>query len=715
MQNHALAIYSVIFTLLIAVEPCYSASAERLPSEPSLFDLSLKQLLTLQVVTAASGFEQHLSDAPAAVTIIQAEEWQARGARTLFEAISPVVGVHISKAQTAISNNKPIIRGVSGSFGQQILVLLDGVPFRRIRDGAPFLGQRIPLAGIKRIEVIRSPGSVVYGADAMGGIINMVSFNADEQSSSVTLRMGSYGSYNLAVNHAAAIGSGTLQVAGELQNSDGDPHQIVEHDLQTMLDAMFNTALSNAPGPINDDYKILNLHGRWQQSWFSATANLWQNFGSGAGVGIAQALDPEGWVKQRAEHYQMTADLSDWVAGTMSLNTTYRRVLTDVWLTLFPPGTSLPVDADGNINFTDVDRNVTFVDGVIGTPGGDNRAQTVQLQHIYSPSSKHTLRWELGAEHIEVHATESKNFGAGVLPADVTSVDGTLVDVTNTPAVYLPDKSRNLHYLSLQDQWQIHSKWIATLGLRYDYYSDFGATWNPRLGLVWHRDDRLTFKLFGGTAFRAPSFVDLYTQNNPTGQGNPNLQPEEIKTFDFGLVATYTPTPKIQWNLNTFHYSASNMIRFEPQGGVQIASNGGKQTGSGMELQFSWRPSEQLTLNCNYYHLDPQINTRTNISSSPENLANIGLYYRPQPLRWYLGAKWVADRQRQPSDPRPTIDDYWWVTARVEMDAKQWQMGLSVNNLLNADAREPSNGFIRNDYPLSGRQWMVDIKYRFNK
>src|SRR5688572_2910991 len=174
----------VSLSLFISL-PCAWAQSQSpdLPSDDlpaSLFDLSLKELLAVRLVTAANGFEQLQEQAPVAVSTISAEEWQAMGASTLFDAVGHLVGVHISKSQTGIANNKPVIRGVSGTFGQQILVLMDGVPFRRIRDGGSFQGHRIPLGGIKRTEVIGSPGSVTYGGEVVGVIIKMVTYRPAE-------------------------------------------------------------------------------------------------------------------------------------------------------------------------------------------------------------------------------------------------------------------------------------------------------------------------------------------------------------------------------------------------------------------------------------------------------------------------------------------------------------------------------------------------------
>ena len=139
----------LVHSLLLFI-PNLSFGHEVISADPdnntnSLFELALNDLLNVRVVTAAAGFEQNVEEAPVSVTVINAEEWQAMGATRLFEALQHVPGVHITKAQTAFSNNRPVVRGLSGAFGQQILILIDGLPFRHIRDGGTLWGQRIPL------------------------------------------------------------------------------------------------------------------------------------------------------------------------------------------------------------------------------------------------------------------------------------------------------------------------------------------------------------------------------------------------------------------------------------------------------------------------------------------------------------------------------------------------------------------------------------------
>jgi outer membrane receptor for ferrienterochelin and colicins len=679
----------------------------------SLFELALNDLLNVRVVTAAAGFEQNVEEAPASVTVINAEEWQAMGATRLFEALQHVPGMHVTKAQTAFSNNRPVVRGLSGAFGQQILILIDGLPFRHIRDGGTLWGQRIPLNAFKRIEVIRSPGSAIYGADAVGGIINLVSYQPGEMPSRITARAGDFDTRQLEWSHQAHLGDSILQMTVGAQTGEGDRSRLINADLQTTLDSRFGTNASRAPGPMENDHEIYSARVQWQFRDLDVRYMNWSNRESGIGAGIAQALDPEGSFRQQAQTFAATYDFSAHVSGEMNLTAAWHRVNSRMWSKIFPSGARLPIGADGNVDFAGV-RIVSFPEGVIGVPGNDDEAMSLQLDHIFPLGDHHRVRWAVGHEYVKTDVFEQKNFGPGVLESDVTVVDGTLTDVTDTPYVYLPNKSRRNYFVALQDQWRISESVQSTLGVRYDHYSDFGSTFNPRLGVSWQTTPRLTSKLFLGTAFRAPSFVDLYAQNNPAGMGNPNLESESIRTLDGGLSLNYVFTECLHMEMNLFRYEADNIIAFVPVDGVQIAENSGELAVRGLEYQVSWRPGQFLTLEFNYSLLDDSTQKDVDFSAVPKRMANLATHWRFSNWHWYVGAKWVGERERAQEDLRAQIEDYVWLDTRLKTRWQALEVGFSLRNLTDTDAREPSNGFIPNDYPLAGRQWLVDVTYVFN-
>jgi iron complex outermembrane receptor protein len=115
----------------------------------------------------------------------------------------------------------------------------------------------------KRIEITKGSGAAIYGADAFAGIINLVSYNAQDAPATVTARSGEFGllnSFNWDEHH--------LNFTMDYITSNDDPNRIITTDLQTTLDQIFGTSASHAPGPIDEHYEVMSLMAQWRwQQW----------------------------------------------------------------------------------------------------------------------------------------------------------------------------------------------------------------------------------------------------------------------------------------------------------------------------------------------------------------------------------------------------------------------------------------------------------------
>lgn len=684
--------------------------------ERSLYDLSIRELLDVRIVEAASGYSQSVTDAPASVSIVSAEEWRTTGARSLNDVLRPLAGVHVSKTQTAATINKVGLRGLSGPFGQQVVYLIDGEPINRIRDGGLLPGQRFGLIGLKQVEVVKGPGSVVYGADAMGGVINMVRYEPGEAPRTFEARTGSFDTFEFGGVDHWDIGESVLQIAFSYQKTNDDPDKTVESDLQTNFDQMFGTNASRAPGRFDESYEISTIDAQWKWNDLKVSVYDWNNRRSGLGAGIAQAIDPEGFSEMHSTSVNAAYDLSRYVEGEMTLAANWRETCSETLLHVFPAGTRLPIGRDGNIDFRNPVSMVDFTDGYIGTPGAENRYYDTSLAHVFEGNDGHRFRYEIGVSKYVYHANETKNFGPGVIDGSQTPIDGTLSSVTGTEFVYMPDKDRSLFYAALSDSWKVSSRLQADVGLRFDQYSDFGDSWNPRASLSWSASPDFEFKLYGGTGFRAPSFVDLYSANNPTGLGNPSLKPERIRSLDTGLNVSYLGIDNLSLNANVFGYTLDNIIQFvaQPESGIQVAQNIGVQRARGVELSANWRGWRRVSVDLSYSALDSENERGETTPDIPRQLGYLGWVWFPNDhWRFHLGGKWVADRVRSVKDKREALDDYLWSTLRLQYTKDRLEIGLTFENALNEDAREPSNGSIANDYPLAGREVLLDLAWSY--
>ena len=705
---------------------CLAASSE----DDLLLSFGEEEFLSI-----ATGQKQLIAKAPAVASVITAEDIETLGASTLEEVLETVPGVHVSLSSTYLA---PIysIRGVYTDKNPQVLMLVNGVPLTNAHFGDRGGRSSFPVRDIARIEVIRGPGSAVYGADALAGVINVITKSAEQiGGTEFGVRAGSFGTTEGWLLNGTQWGE--LEVAFSLQalSTDGDDGRRVGSDAQSVFDAAtapFFAPASLAPGPLEtDNPEAIDLRLDLKYRNLQLRAWNWRQDNTGVGPGLALALDPKGGADGNNYLFDLSYQILDIAPDTtLELRAAYMDINIQTEQTLFPAGTVLPIGDDGNLNINQFSL-IRFSDGYIGNPEFYEEHTSLDAILNWNALEKHSIRVAAGYNQQQESGRETKNFGLGVLDlanrtclAPLCVVDGTLTNVSHTPYVFIEDQDRNVWYASLQDQWQIVNDWNLTAGVRYDDYSDFGSTVNPRVALVWDTSTDLTTKLLYGRAFRAPSFAELFVINNPVALGNPDLDPEVSNTYELAL--DYRASFDLRFGFNVFYYDIDDLIKFVPtNGGAQVAQNVGQQEGSGFELETEWKPREDLRVIANYA-LQKSEDTTLNkqAARAPEQQAYLRANWRFK-QNWALTGElhWVAERNREPADPRQDIDDFTLVNLNLERNnlfMEQLDFGLRVRNLLNQNASEPSpteavpgGSLIPDDFPLEGRSVYLTARLRF--
>ncbi len=671
-------------------------------------------------VSIATGSKKAIDKAPAVASVISAREIKELGARTLNEVLETVPGLHVSPS--ALNRMSPVysIRGIHTGFNSQVLLLIDGLPLQYSHSGGRPELFDMSVASIERVEVIRGPGSAIYGADAYSGVINIITKDALAiAGTEVGGRVGSFDSQDLWLNHGDQWNGLDIHFGFAYQHTNGDSNRVVSSDLQSTLDAALLTNASFAPGALSTGSERLEARlGMANENW---KINFWSWLqDAGVGAGGAQALEPNG--QEEDEVYLIdlsyqTADLAaDWNFNTRLSHYYFE---TNTKYNLLPAGATVPIGSDGNLDFVTPAGIVTFPDGLIGEPGGKGNDSQLDIVATHSGIKDHHFRLAGGIRHQSLKTKESKNFGPGVIDGTQPVVDGTLTNVAGTEFVFTPDSSRTIHYLSLQDEWQIAPDWELTAGVRYDHYSDFGHTINPRIALVWATQHNLTTKLLYGSAFRAPSFLEQFFVNNPISLGNPNLEPETIDTWE--LAFNYHPSPDLVNTLSLFNYKAKDLIEYVPDTGAttSTAQNARDQDGYGFEWEADWKARRDLRIKANYaWQKSEDSKTSQDIHDAPGQQFFVTVNWKIA-SQWALSSQlnWVGDRKRAAGDTRPEIDDYTLLnlSLRRENITPNLDMTLSALNLFDEDAYEPSNGVIPDDYPMEGRSVWLQMNYRFDQ
>jgi iron complex outermembrane receptor protein len=655
-------------------------------------------------ISLATGARQPLRRAPAVATVLTADDNAAMGATELDQVLETVAGLHVNIAPS-MRNRLYVIRGVFSLQTPQVLVLQNGIPITvLLAGGRGNLSGGPAVENIARIEVIRGPGSALYGADAFSGVINIITRGAGESPGLQTgLRAGSFGSLGAWLRHAGAEGGFAWAAFAKLARSDGF-RRTIEADAQTRNDRGFGTQASRAPGPVNAggdeaDAGLELARGDWRwRGLYKGRTDL------GTYAGLGSALDPVGrgashrfitdlaWSPAARDHWQPGASVA-WMAY-------HQRY--PVPAQIFPPGARLPTGV--------------FTEGMVGAPEVSERSLRLQAHATYTGWSGHGLRVGLGHDDIDMYLTrDTNNFIYS--PSGVPIPAGA---VARAPFPFIYPQRRRIDYAFMQDEWRLHPDWTLTAGVRHDRHSDVGGTTNPRLALVWDAAADWTLKLLYGEAFRAPSFSELYSTNNPIARGNPALKPETTRTFE--AVSNWSATPSLTFNVSVYGYRMRDIVRTVPNPPPAPGStytNLGRQHGRGVELEAQWEATRQLRVSGHLSltrAIDPA--TGTDVGNVPRRDAFLRADWRLA-NGWRLDAvlNHVADRRRARGDARPPVPDYTTLDLALGTApaVRGWSFSAALRNAFDADVREPNlaPGLVPNDLPQAGRSFTLQAGYGF--
>lgn len=661
------------------------------------------------IISIATGIQQSLTKAPAVASVVTAREIEAMGARDLDEILESVPGLHVSRSYISYSPLY-IFRGIHSTYNPQVLVMINGIPITNLFHGdRNLIWGGMPVESIARIEVIRGPGSAVYGAEAFAGTINIVTKTADDINGlELSANAGSFNSRGLSALYGHKAESFDLAITAEYNVTDGSD-AIIESDAQTVLDMLTGTDASLAPGSVNLSHENLDLRFDISNEHWRFRSGLQQRGDVGSGAGVAEALDPHNRYRSERISSDLTWD-NQYANGIWDLSAqlSYLKATQEIEkdLIIYPPGV--------NLGFGVLD------DGLIGNPEVFETHTRFNFTATFSAFSDHSLRIGAGYYFGDLYKVrETKNFGIDPDTGFPLPANSPMVDVTDTPYVFLREGNRENTFVFIQDIWQLAADWELTAGLRYDDYSDFGDTTNPRFALVWSTTRKLTTKLLYGEAFRAPSFAETRAINNPVVLGNPFLDPERLKSLELDF--NYQYSDELLFSFNRFRYQWEDIIRFVPDEGAtsSTARNSGERQGYGWEAEMDWQALQSLEIIANYawVNTEDEGDGERSVAFAPHRQAYIGADWRIQEqASVFIQLHHIMDRERELADTRPPVDDYSIVNVAFNYQfSPRTDLQLLVSNVFAEDAREPSiwstQANIPNDLPLEDRTYRLTFSF----
>ncbi len=575
-----LGVGAVASALTLGAHATPQADAARDEVARELDDLDLIELMQLEVeqVVGAARRVQLRDEAPSSVTVLTARQIRDHGYRTLAEALRAVPGLHATYDRNYSYLG---VRGLytPGDYNSRVLLLVDGHRLNYGVYGGLGLGFESPvdITTLERIEIIRGPGSSLYGSNAFLAVVNLVTRKGGaEVGFKLDAEIGEWGTYLGRAQWSTKFDDGAeLFVSARTYASDG-------------ATVRFDDFASGPWGGVTrrGDYEDAHqIQARWDRGeWTVATGVSWREKGiPTASFGTIFETD-----RNRTIDVQGYFDLG------------WRRTRDD--------GSS----TQANLRYDDYDYRGRYLydDTANGGP---------PILVFRDRSSARTLSFE--ALHGLAGAwNDTLTFGGEVrwnFQADQINRD-------DFNGLLLADRRDNVNGgVFAQDEFALDDSTTLLAGLRFDHYQWFGGWFTPRLALQRRLGERARVKLLYGEAYRAPTEYELYYSDGVTQVGNEGLDPERIRTLE-GIVSMAFDT-NFEGSLSLFHNELDDLIVLTPgAGGIMAFENAEAAQSDGVELELvrRWEGGTRLRVSHSYQNVIDE-RTGARLPNAPRQLSQL--------------------------------------------------------------------------------------------
>ncbi|MBM2885606.1 TonB-dependent receptor [Chromobacterium phragmitis] len=559
------------------------------------------------VIVTASRIAQPLSKTLADATVITRDEIEQSGAQTLQQVLSRQAAISITANGGPGTNSSIFMRGTNSN---HTVVLVDGVRISSATSGTTAM-QNIPLAQIDHIEILRGPASSLYGADAIGGVIQIFTRKGEgEPRVNAAVEAGSRGTGKL----TAGVDGKTGNTAYSLQ---------VSHDQSDGFSAT-NALNQYSYNPDKDGYRNDSYSANVTQTLapgHDLTLRLFQTF---ARADFDQNPVGQDWTDTRLTGQSLES----------------RNRFSDIWTS--------------TLRFShSQDKQETFADAT----GGQRNSLYKTTQNEWTWQNDLTTAWGkfvLGATHNDQKVSSSSAY-------------------TQTT------RTQNAGFATYQLEL---GNSLLQASVRRDHDDQFGGKTTGKVGYGYRFAEGWLVRAGYGTAYKAPTFNDLYYPLAFGYQGNPNLKPESAINTELGLEYRHQGST---FRLTGFHNQVSNLIAYGSLGnGIGTMLNVNRATIRGVSLEGQTKLAE-FDLGGNLTLLDARDDkTGQWLAFRPRQSANFTA--SRDWGRWMAGVEQQVASVRYDNISNVTLHGYGVTNAYVDYRfAKNWTATARVDNLFDRE------------------------------
>lgn len=648
-----------------------------------VFNLSLIELMNIPVKVAVKR-DTLISHSPSNITAFSAQQLDEMGITNLVELLNAVPGFYAMYNPVEGNQSYVVTRGHSQKYASNVLFLVNG---QRLNDdytgGINYFNRFMPLTFAQRVEIIRGPGSSLYGSNAFNGVVNIIT----KPQSQIRTSLSSFDGYGASIGSETSLQNISMAIGIQYKQDKGDTFD-VSFDRFGLQDTT-----RDPKEQLHIDAQLSYNNFTWQTLWYESSRQDYYLFrrlrDDVTQIDMSQLSTGLTWVTQPTERLNINSYLQ--------YQHSHRESLTAL-------AVQDPIDLpDADFLFgEDIDYHSTRV-------GTDIQLAFNQQQH-----------WDTGFEWV------SSQVPSGRLRSNYHLFNndeylGEVITFRNSDQRVVQDKTREIFsvYSQLESQWQNN---ISTMmGIRYDEYNDTGSRWSPRFSLIHQASEFATWKLIYSEAYRAPSLGDLYDDESGLTSGSDNLTPPTIRSTEvsYGFV-----NHSQQVNIVIFNNEVKNLIGFATINDETFLDNVSSSQSQGIEWEWIWLVTDMLklinqaTLLTKNSSRSEQTDLTPNEDLSPKYFGLSALQWKLSPkLKSHLGMLWRSSVNVLQKQEELQV---WRLKLDYTIKHNQ-RLSLTVNNLLDTSYNTASAlplGTINADtvyqeYPARGREWLAEYRFKW--
>ncbi|WP_293729033.1 TonB-dependent siderophore receptor [uncultured Phascolarctobacterium sp.] len=642
-----------------------------------------------EFVVTATRTKLEAKEVPVAAEVITEQKIKDLGAYNVRDALRIAANIDVQEA--GMTGNQVMVRGMES---KHTLVLIDGRRMAGENTGSTmnvYELNRINLADIERIEVIRGNGSALYGSDAMGGVINIITKKATKPRASIETHAGSKDN---GVNFSYASGrEGNLsfKASGGLEK------------VRKINDSYFSKKYKG-------DVTGTNMNG------IRRFLNLGFDYSLGQDKGLALDMN---FMKE-----QFVSDGYTPTIGSSYHN--YKNNRSDYALTYY--GKDAKNDYNVRAYYNTLKKiGDSFTNGtVVDFDLNNYDTFVIETKNSYKADEHNTFTY--GVEYNDMTMNGTLLGGAGDSKSTATYL-GINKDRS--------EKDSQTYAAYLQDEWKVNDKLLIIPAVRVDHHDSFGTHASPKIGATYDMSNNSRVKVNYGKGYRAPTLFELYSEMKKTGMapgmtvqvlGNSDLDPEESTNFDISLEGEQG---KVTGKVTYFHNDIKNLIdsgaytyKYDPLIGMIIESqyeNIEEAQIKGVEAEAGYHFDDKWGVKVTYNYLDAQ-NKTTNmrLNNRARQSGTVQLTYtdgKELPLTATLWSQWYIDYLYRTSETvgRDTVyhnNNYTFNTVNFVVN-KQFTKNLrayaGIDNIFDKKLLVDDI----HSYSIDGRMWRVGAEMTF--